>query len=260
MYEFHKDKRWYFDMQTLNAEKYVIPFIEEVLPIRPDLSVLEVGCGEGGVLKAFVKKGCKGVGVDINPARIDLARQFLKEDNFKGDISFYSENIYHVRFESLFLHQFDLIVLKDVIEHIHNQEDIMCQFKKYLKPEGYIFLGFPPFNMPYGGHQQIAENKIFSKLPWTHLLPVPLYRFLMKCFHTDPDQFLEIKETGISTKKFERISVGLNYTIAYKRFFLINPIYEYKFGIRPRIQFRWITAWPFLRDFVTTCAYYLIRK
>lgn len=48
MFEFHKDRKRYFDIQVWNAEKHVIPFIEQTFPIRPAMRVLEIGCGEGG--------------------------------------------------------------------------------------------------------------------------------------------------------------------------------------------------------------------
>ena len=66
MFEFHADRKRYFEIQLLNAEKYVIPFIEEKFLIKPGMRILEIGCGEGGVLKAFINKGCEGVGVEMD--------------------------------------------------------------------------------------------------------------------------------------------------------------------------------------------------
>jgi len=77
MFEFHADRKRYFDIQVLNAEKYVIPFIEEKFPISKGMRVLEIGCGEGGVLKAFINKGCEGVGVELDASRIENATLYL---------------------------------------------------------------------------------------------------------------------------------------------------------------------------------------
>mgnify|MGYP000075898353 CR=1 FL=1 len=65
MFEFHKDRKRYFEMQILNTNKYVLPFIEEKFPVKAGMRVLEIGCGEGGVLKAFTDRGCIGVGVEL---------------------------------------------------------------------------------------------------------------------------------------------------------------------------------------------------
>lgn len=48
MFEFHTDRKRYFDIQLLNAEKYILPFIESDFPIRQGMRALEIGCGEGG--------------------------------------------------------------------------------------------------------------------------------------------------------------------------------------------------------------------
>jgi hypothetical protein len=72
-------------------------------------------------------------------------------------------------------------------------------------------------------------------------------------------ELLEIQSTGISTARFERLVRESGYTVPLRTLFLVNPIYRYKFGWRPREQYRWVAGLPLLRDFVTTCAWYLVR-
>jgi SAM-dependent methyltransferase len=260
MYEFHTNTQWYYEMQTLNAEKSVLPFIEEVFPIQEGMKVLEVGCAEGGVLKAFIKRGCYGVGVELNAPRLEKAKELNAEYIQNNQAQFIAKNIYDLSFQTEFNEYFDLIILKDVIEHIHEQEKVLPVLKHYLKNGGCIFFGFPPFNMPFGGHQQVAHSKIFSKLPYTHVLPMSLYKLIMKLFGEQAEQFVEIKETGISTARFERIVKDTSLEIVNEKHFLFNPIYEYKFGLKPRVQFSFIKAIPHIRDFLTTCVFYLVRK
>lgn len=62
MFDFHLDRKRYFDIQRDNASEYVIPFIEERFEIKAGMRVLEIGCGEGGVMKAFIDRGCVAVG------------------------------------------------------------------------------------------------------------------------------------------------------------------------------------------------------
>ncbi|MEY4292671.1 MAG: hypothetical protein RIQ61_1048, partial [Bacteroidota bacterium] len=51
-------------------------------------------------------------------------------------------------------------------------------------------------------------------------------------------------------------AAGLN--IKNNRHYLINPIYKYKFGLNARVQFAFIKAIPFVRNFLTTCVYYSV--
>lgn len=258
MFEFHKDRALYFRHQTTNAERYVIPFIEATKPLRPGMRVLEVGSGEGGVLKAFIDRDCVGVGVELEEWKIKLATEMMAAELATGRVTLLCKNIYEADVDRDFGGRFDLIVLKDVIEHIHDQEKCLALLKTFLTPDGAIYFGFPPWQMPFGGHQQICHSKFLSKLPYFHLLPMPLYVGLLKAFGERPAGLIEIKETGISIERFERIVRRTNYHVDSVRHYLINPIYEFKFKLKPREQYGFISRLPYLRDFVTTCSYYLI--
>ena len=58
MFEFHKNKPKYFLHQYQTAKDYIVPFVERDMTLGADTRVLEIGCAEAGVLKAFVEKGC----------------------------------------------------------------------------------------------------------------------------------------------------------------------------------------------------------
>ena len=258
MFEFHADRKRYFDIQVLNAEKYVIPFIEEKFPIKAGMRVLEIGCGEAGVLKAFINKGCVGVGVELDAPRIDNAKKFLPEDVAAGRLKFVTKDIYKVDIEKEFDGLFDIIVLKDVIEHIHDQRKLIGWMKNFLKPGGIVFFGFPPWYMPFGGHQQICRSKI-SRLPYIHLLPGFAYKWILKNGKENVEEMMEIRETGISIERFEKICKKEGYSLWHNRHYFINPIYEWKFGWKPKRQSMIIKAIPFVRNFFTTCVYYIIQ-
>ena len=261
MFEFHVDRKKYFDIQIQNAEKYVIPFIKKSFSIKEGMRVLEIGAGEGGVLKSFVNEGCIGVGVELDELRVINGSSWLKEDIERGKISFFIKDIFDADINELG-GEFDIIILKDVIEHIHGQSKLIERLKSFLKPGGVIYFGFPPWQMPFGGHQQMSESKL-SKVPYFHLLPKVLYKKILKLFKEHPDtidMLLEIKETGISIERFEKIVKNGNYKITGKTHYLINPIYEWKFGWKPKNQNFFISKLPYARNFLTTCVYYLITS
>jgi len=256
MYEFHSNAEEYFNMQCENCEQYVIPFIEEIRPVKPDSRVLEIGCGSAGVLYAFLKRGCSGAGIDIDWGSIEFARKKLADF---PDVKLLANDVYLVDTEKDLGGKFDLIILKDVIEHIHNQERLIVRMKELLNPGGMIFFGFPPWQMPFGGHQQVLQSRVLSHAPYIHLLPRAVYGGLIKMFGDKPDGFLEIQDTGISIERFERIVKAAGYSIANRQFHLINPIYKYKFGLKMRKQSPVIAAIPYLRNFLTTSVFYLIK-
>ena len=261
MQERHQDRKQYFKEQGITTRKFVIPYIEEVIPIIKDSRILEIGCGEGGNMTHFLEMGCEVVGVDLNTKQINNAKIYLEEAVPNANIRLLNKDIYEVSTEEIGL--FDVIMLRDVIEHIPNQGKFLKHLHTFLKPNGKVFFGFPPWWMPFGGHQQVCRNKFLSKLPYYHLFPTGIYRAILKAGGESErriDELIEIKETGISTNRFERIVEENGFQFEKKTFYLINPNYETKFGLKPRVQAAVVSAIPNLKEFVTTCCYAVIGK
>lgn len=263
MFEFHSDKNIYFQYQYLTSKEFIIPFIDGVIDLSSPKRILEIGCAEAGVLKAFTESGHQCVGIELQPSRVRLAEQFMAEELAAGQVRFLAKDIYDIRLNEDIGYQFDIIILKDVIEHIHNQEVFMRKLKDFLTEEGVIFFGFPPWMMPFGGHQQISNVKLLSIMPYYHLLPMKIYRGILKLFGEQEkriEDLIEIKQTGISIERFDKILRQEEYQLIKKQLFLTNPIYKYKFNLKVRKQNRLVGSIPFFRNFVSTCVYYLIRK
>lgn len=262
-FEFHADKQRYFQIQYENSKTSVLPFVSEHVKIGAETRVLEIGCAEAGVLKPFLELGATCVGIELHAERIEWAKKFLGDYIDKGKLSFIARNIYDIDVEKDLEKKFDLVILKDVIEHIHDQGKFIARLGDFLNPGGKVFFGFPPWYMPFGGHQQIAKNKLLSKLPYYHLLPASLYGAVLKTGgeteRTIAD-LQEIKETGISTARFEKLLKKNHFVITKKQMYLISPIYSYKFNLKPMKQVPGLSSIPFVRDFVTTAAYYLVGK
>ena len=257
----HLDDKVRFDQQVDNSLSYVLPFIEKTHALSPGTTVLEVGTAEGGVLLPFINRGCYCVGVDLAPTRIELAKGFLEKEVAAGRVEFLCQNIYEDTFLEKFKNFFDVIILKDVIEHVPEQEKFVPFLKNFLKPGGQIFFGFPPWYMPFGGHQQVCRKKWASVLPWYHVLPRFIYKGILKMAGEDDvviQELMEIKDTRITIERFERIIKNSGLKVLHKQHYLINPIYKYKFGLKPRNQLTPITWIPYFRDFVTTCVYYTV--
>lgn len=252
-----------FQQQLENARQYVVPFVQQVKKNISGLNVLEVGCGEGGVLCAFAELGANCTGLELWENRIIRGKEYAKDfiRDYKLDLRV--GNFYDEKIQQEFSGKFDLVILKDVIEHLPNQEAVMKILKLFLANDGIIFFGFPPWCMPFGGHQQIATNKI-GKLPYYHILPRNIYKFVLKNIFLQSEgtitNLLEVHDTKISINRFERCVRGADMKILKRELFLINPIYKYKFGLKPRKQIPVLKSIPLVRDFFTTCCYYLIGK
>jgi len=259
MQERHVNKQKYFKEQGKTTEKYVIPFIQEFHTVDRNTSVLEIGCGEGGNLIPFIEMGCEVVGIDILQSKIDKANDYFKDHPNIDRTKFIVQDIYDL--DPKLEWKYDIIIMRDVIEHIHDQERFMAYVKRFLKPTSKFFLGFPPWQMPFGGHQQTVKHKFLSKVPWFHLFPGKMYPGVLKMFGETPrniEALVEIKQTGISLERFRRILKNEKYTVDCERWYFINPNYEAKFGLKPRKSIHPFKTIPYFRNYFITAGYYLI--
>ncbi len=262
-FKFHKERKIYFNQQFENAENYIVPFVNNISLKEGKTSILEIGCGEGGILKAFLNIGCIVTGIDLAENKIEKANKFFKNEIKQERANFIFKDIYDIDIETELSSKFDLILLKDTLEHIHDQQKLLEYIKEFLKPEGKIFLAFPPWQMPFGGHQQMCDSKFVSLLPYIHLLPNFLYIGILKLFGENQSKIkalLEVKETGISIERFEKIISHLKYKIEKRLFYFINPNYKIKFNLKPRKLYIIISKIPYLRNYFTTTCFYLISK
>lgn len=253
----HNNRTKYFNEQVSTTSNFVIPYIEKSLRLSKETKVLEVGCGEGGNLVPFIERGCQVTGIDISANKIKNAKQFLAD--YKPEtVSLICDDIYNCSDLGIF----DVIFLRDVIEHIPNQDQFMVFLKNLMKAETVVFFAFPPWQNPFGGHQQICKGKLLSHLPYFHLLPTSLYRGLLKTLGESEatiNGLLEIKETGISIERFENILKNSGFIIENKTLYFINPNYQTKFNLKPRQQCKLIEALHGIRNFFTTSAYYSVK-
>ena len=256
----HLDPLQYINEQIFTTQKYIIPFIEQKKKIDESVQVLEIGCGEAGNLKPFLDLGCKCTGVDLSIPKIEKGKEYFANHPFAKNIRLISEDIYKT---TEFHSQFDIIIVRDVIEHIHDQDKFLGLMKDLMAPDAVAFFAFPPWQNPFGGHQQICENKILSLLPYYHLLPASIYKSILKTFGESDGKItslLEIKETGISLERFEKLIVKNGYVQLLKTLYFINPNYEVKFGLKPRLLFGFFSKIPYFRNYLSTCGYYLIKQ
>lgn len=252
----HTDRYRYFREEAATTEKYFIPYLSEFMDVG-DISVLEVGCGEGGNLLPFARRGCRVVGVDLSEQRVRQAESFFSRECAAG--TFVCDDVMHYRGDGRL---FDLIVCHDVVEHIPEKGKMLLALKRLLAPGGRLFVAFPAWQMPFGGHQQIARSWVVSHLPFVHLLPELAFSLMLRLFGEDASKINEligIRRTRCTVEMFEREAAYAGYTVCNRRLWLVNPHYEVKFGLRPIRLCRQLSALPYIRNFMASSCFYVVR-
>jgi SAM-dependent methyltransferase len=94
--------------------------------LSPNPRTLEIGCGTGDLLLALRERGADVVGIEPNDAAAALARNQRGLDVHTGildDISLDSA-------------QFDLVLMKYALEHVHSPRATLTTIRDLLKPGG----------------------------------------------------------------------------------------------------------------------------
>lgn len=112
--------------------------------------VLEVGCGNGTVLRSLSKlKNLKLTGADIYLSGVKFAKSQVQGVDF---IQMDAENI-------PFENKFDAIGCFDVLEHIENDTRVLSQLYKALKKDAYLFITIPQYPWLWSEIDEIDRHK-----------------------------------------------------------------------------------------------------
>ena len=163
-------------------------------------------------------------------------------------------------YESKLNVSYDLIIIRDVIEHISNKEIALKNLAKMLKAGGEIFMSFPPKYCAYAGHQQTASS-FLAKMPYIHVLPDSLYTFyleLVGCKKEKIDYLIETKKTRISIAGMKKIIATTGLNIKKQSSWFIRPAYKFRFGI-PKLK-NPFSFLPFFNEIFSNGVSFLMAK
>lgn len=176
-----------------------------------DKEILDLGCGYGGFSAYLALNGLKVVAVDnqqYDKEFLKEAIEFANQKNAKA--KFCQADAHNLPFKDA---SFDIIRLDSVLEHLTNPEIALSECKRVLKSKGYLFVSFPLYCSPYGGH--IDD---YLRFPWIHVLPKNWVCWLIsRCkskvgFVTnDYVKNLYLSLNKMSLKKYKKIINKLNF-------------------------------------------------
>ena len=142
--------------------------------LKPEMKVLDAGCGSGIFSIYLALKKCIVVGVDGSEKMIELCKKHSQAKNL--EISFQQSTL---PFENIddFSKQ-DVILCSSVLEYIVEYEIVIQQFKELLNPEGILVISMPNKDSWYRKIEKYIF-KLTGKPPYYHFIQ---HIFTEKCF------------------------------------------------------------------------------
>ena len=222
-------KTYYWTYQYILAEQYYIPRLQSWGVEINKKNILDIGCGDGGFTSAFDKAGGYCTGVEI--------RDFDWKPS--KNVNFIVQDIYKDTSIEKIGDDYDLILLRDVIEHIpiSQKKQFLRSIINFGTQKTNILITFPPFYSPFGLHQQTLLKSSLRKLPYLSLLSDTFLSPLLNLFKEDKktiNNILDIRESRMTISAFYQLINEIGLTIYKEEYFLIRPSHEIRYGWKMR--------------------------
>lgn len=199
-------------------------------------TILDIGCGAGGKSVYYSSLGADMVyGVDILPQYEKEASDFALKKGLDKRFKFVTADASNLPFED---GTFDTIIMNDTMEHVSDPFRVLKECNRIMKPDGKLFINFPPYYHPYGAHLSDAIG-----FPWVHIffndeLLIKVYKKLVINLPDGQERIdLRIsKDTngkeyfsyinGMTLKRFNSILPKLNFRVDYYKEVPLRRIFK----------------------------------
>jgi ubiquinone/menaquinone biosynthesis C-methylase UbiE len=140
------------DDDTYHAQ-VVLPNLMRLVDLKPEESLLELGCGQGFFTEHFYTISKKVTGVDLGAQLIQIAKEKNKQVTY---IVGSAEDI-----GLLDKQTFDVIIVVLAIQNMKHLNLVVENISKHLKEDGrvYIVLNHPAFRIPQHSTWMFSEDK-----------------------------------------------------------------------------------------------------
>ncbi|MDP4200497.1 MAG: class I SAM-dependent methyltransferase [Bacteroidota bacterium] len=263
-----ENDRYYFGYQYGLGAEHLVPYFKSKGVQFAGKNICEIGCGEGGVLAAMADDAPyptqtpggprKILGIDIRQEAIDRAEIIF--DALGINSEFHIHDVTNQETPPEWREQFDFVTLRDVMEHLHETERSLQHVMDFLRPGGYLYVVFPPYYSPFGGHQHLLRT-VWGKLPYVQALPDVLFQPVAKSgqLEIDIEEVTRLRDIRLTIGKFRSAARQAGLELVDEQLYLLRPVFKLKFGL-PAIKMNVLRHVPLLREIAVLEAGYLLRK
>ncbi|MBV8812366.1 MAG: class I SAM-dependent methyltransferase, partial [Acidobacteriaceae bacterium] len=130
-----KDYPLHTDIEERSLEK-APNLAQQIELIGEHRRVLDVGCASGYLAKLLVAHGCEVVGIEMNPAAAELAKEHCARV-VVADLDATS------MVEAVSGAKFDVIVFGDILEHVQEPRRLLEESHGLLNADGFVVASIP---------------------------------------------------------------------------------------------------------------------
>jgi len=193
------------DILEYEPYKQFFSFIEGRFGQKKEISILDVGCGNGNFLRWAINFGYKCEGIEID-------KKFRKviPDDVLPYVSFTAAEHYQLESDT----KFDVVTFWDCFEHVQDPFRLINRLKRYLRPGGIVYVRVNNrrdiYNFstdvllqiwPRVGRKQLRQCFGFNNVPYAHLWNFS-YKGMSELLRTNGWKILEHNFSDTPAKRF----------------------------------------------------------
>jgi arsenite methyltransferase len=128
----------YFGMSRHSGGWTATAELVELCHIRPEMRVLDVGCGIGKTACFLTKRhGCHVVGVDLSARMIGWAEETGRQEGVANRVEFRVADARDLPFED---ESFDVVISESVLSFVSDRRKALREYLRVTRPAGYVGL------------------------------------------------------------------------------------------------------------------------
>lgn len=249
--------KYYWGYQYRLGNEVVVPYLQSLGVFAKGNRVMEIGSAEGGVLAAFVESGAENsLATDIAQNRLDMGEKIAGILNLP--IEFRYHNILTDEVPQEWKSSASLVILRDVIEHLDDTVGALTNIGKFLKRGGFLYVTFPSYYSPFGGHQHNLMN-FWGKLPYIHYFPDSIFNKLIASGReADINEVTRLRNIRMTPKKFINAAISSGYEVYKSDYYLLRPVFKMKFGL-PSLKITPLAFLPLVKNVISMEASFILK-
>ncbi len=134
------------------------PIIEQFLGDQRNQHALDAGCGRGYYTRLLLPRSAKVTALDYNQTSIQALRRRL---GHLDNLSLHVGSADNLPFAN---EQFDLVTHCEVLEHIHDDRQVVSELFRVLQPGGRLILSVPVPPAPIDDSEHVREGYTLEQI------------------------------------------------------------------------------------------------
>ena len=115
------------------------PFRMQMFKPAPGMSIIDLGCGPGGTVRHYARRGHPVTGVDIAQSALDDLTERMVGQSWAERITLIRSDLESFQPP----HEFDCVLCNEVLEHVIDPAPLFATMARCCKPGGVVYITTP---------------------------------------------------------------------------------------------------------------------